>query len=308
MTTPSSILIIGSMAFDDLELPSGNARNVVGGSATYASFAASCFAPVRTVAVVGDDFPEETLGAMRGRGIAVEGVERVPGKTFRWAGRYDVDLIHRTTLDTQLNVFASFAPKLPEAYRDSPFVLLGNIHPALQLDVLEQVRSPRFVLADTMNFWIDGEPKAVAAMLRRIDTLVVNDEEARLLSGKYNIRRAAKEILSRGPRRLIIKRGEHGALLFDEDGVFAAPGFPLEDVIDPTGAGDAFAGGLIGYLACQPEITPLALRRGMLHATATASFCVEAVGTQRIATVTRPDITARLSEIRALYEFGASTM
>ncbi|AUX22995.1 sugar kinase [Sorangium cellulosum] len=296
------------MAFDDLELPSGSAKDVVGGSATYASFAASCFTPVRTVAVVGDDFPEETLAAMRARGIAVDGVERAPGKTFRWAGRYDEDLIHRTTLDTQLNVFASFAPKLPEAYRDTPFVLLGNIHPALQLDVLEQVRSPRFVLADTMNFWIEGEPKAVAAMLRRIDTLVVNDEEARQLSGKYNIRRAAKEILSRGPRRLIIKRGEHGALLFDEDGVFAAPGFPLEDVIDPTGAGDAFAGGLIGYLACQPEITPLALRRGMLHATATASFCVEAVGTRRIAAVTRADIAARLSEIRALYEFGASSM
>ncbi|WP_437767501.1 PfkB family carbohydrate kinase [Sorangium sp. So ce281] len=308
MTTSSAILIIGSMAFDDLELPSGNERDVVGGSATYSAFAASSFAPVRTVAVVGDDFPEETLAAMRSRGISIEGVERAPGKTFRWAGRYDVDLIHRTTLDTQLNVFASFAPKLPETYRDTPFLLLGNIHPALQLDVLEQVRAPRFVLADTMNFWIEGEPKAVAAMLRRIDTLVVNDEEARQLSGKYNIRRAAKEILSRGPRRLIIKRGEHGALLFDEEGVFAAPGFPLEDVIDPTGAGDAFAGGLIGYLACQPEITPLALRRGMLHATATASFCVEAVGTRRIATVTRADIAARLTEIRALYEFGASTM
>ncbi len=308
MTTSSAILIIGSMAFDDLELPSGSAKNVVGGSATYSSFAASSFAPVRTVAVVGDDFPEETLASMRARGISVEGVERAPGKTFRWAGRYDEDLVHRTTLDTQLNVFASFAPKLPETYRDTPFLLLGNIHPALQLDVLEQVRSPRFVLADTMNFWIEGEPKTVAAMLRRIDTLVVNDEEARQLSGKYNIRRAAKEILSRGPRRLIIKRGEHGALLFDEEGVFAAPGFPLEDVIDPTGAGDSFAGGLIGYLACQPEVTPLALRRGMLHATATASFCVEAVGTQRIATVTRADISARVSEIRALYEFGASTM
>jgi sugar/nucleoside kinase (ribokinase family) len=308
VTTSSAILIIGSMAFDDLELPSGNERDVVGGSATYSAFAASCFAPVRTVAVVGDDFPEETLTAMRSRGISIEGVERAPGKTFRWAGRYDVDLIHRTTLDTQLNVFASFAPKLPDTYRDTPFLLLGNIHPALQLDVLEQVRAPRFVLADTMNFWIEGEPKAVAAMLRRIDTLVVNDEEARQLSGKYNIRRAAKEILSRGPRRLIIKRGEHGALLFDEEGVFAAPGFPLEDVIDPTGAGDAFAGGLIGYLACQPEITPLALRRGMLHATATASFCVEAVGTRRIATVTRSEIAARLTEIRALYEFGASTM
>ena len=308
MTTSPAILIVGSMAFDDLELPTGNAKDVVGGSATYSSFAASSFAPVRVVAVVGDDFPEETLAAMRGRGVDVDGVERAAGKTFRWAGRYDQDLIHRTTLDTQLNVFASFAPKLPDTYRDTPFVLLGNIHPALQLDVLEQIRAPQFVLADTMNFWISGEPRTVSAMLRRIDTLVVNDEEARQLSGIYNIRRAAKDILTRGPRRLIIKRGEHGALLFDEDGVFAAPGFPLEDVVDPTGAGDSFAGGLLGYIASQPSITPLTLRRGMLYATATASFCVEAVGTGRIAAVTREDITRRVDDIRALYEFGAGTM
>jgi sugar/nucleoside kinase (ribokinase family) len=280
----------------------------VGGSATYSAFAASTIAPVRVVAVVGNDFPDETLAAMRARGIDVTGVERAAGETFRWSGRYDEDLIHRATLDTQLNVFASFNPRLPEAYRDTPLVLLGNIHPALQLDVLEQVRSPMFVLADTMNFWITGEPKTVAAMLRRIDTLVVNDEEARLLSGIYNIRRAARDILTRGPRRLIIKRGEHGALLFDEEGVFAAPGFPLEEVIDPTGAGDSFAGGLLGYLACQAHITPLALRRGMLYATATASFCVEAVGTRRVAAVTREDVARRVSEIRELYEFGASTM
>lgn len=308
MTTSSAILIVGSMAFDDLELPTGSARDVVGGSATYSSFAASTFAPVRVVAVVGDDFPAETLDAMRARGIDVEGIERAEGKTFRWSGRYDEDLIHRTTLDTQLNVFASFAPRLPEPYRDTPFVLLGNIHPALQLDVLEQIRAPRFVLADTMNFWISGEPRTVASMLRRIDTLVVNDEEARQLSGIYNIRRAAKDILTRGPRRLIIKRGEHGALLFDEEGVFAAPGFPLEDVIDPTGAGDSFAGGLLGYLATQAQVTPLALRRAMLYATATASFCVEAIGTRRIASVTREDITRRVDEIRDLYEFGASSM
>ncbi|MCC6555446.1 MAG: sugar kinase [Polyangiaceae bacterium] len=308
MTTSSAILIVGSMAFDDLELPTGSARDVVGGSATYSSFAASTFAPVRVVAVVGDDFPAETLDAMRARGIDVEGIERAEGKTFRWSGRYDEDLIHRTTLDTQLNVFASFAPRLPESYRDTPFVLLGNIHPALQLDVLEQIRAPRFVLADTMNFWISGEPRTVASMLRRIDTLVVNDEEARQLSGIYNIRRAAKDILTRGPRRLIIKRGEHGALLFDEEGVFAAPGFPLEDVIDPTGAGDSFAGGLLGYLATQAQVTPLALRRAMLYATATASFCVEAIGTRRIASVTREDITRRVDEIRDLYEFGASSM
>ncbi|HSO00601.1 MAG TPA: PfkB family carbohydrate kinase, partial [Candidatus Nanopelagicales bacterium] len=270
MTNASSILIVGSMAFDDLELPTGSAPNVVGGSATYSSFAASVFAPVRVVAVVGDDFPEEMLTSMRGRGIDVEGVERAEGRTFRWAGRYDEDLIHRTTLDTQLNVFASFKPRLPEAYRETPLILLGNIHPALQLDVLEQVHAPAFVLADTMNFWISGEPRALASMLRRIDTLVVNDEEARQLSGMYNIRKAAREILARGPKRVIIKRGEHGALLFDEEGVFAAPGFPLEDVVDPTGAGDSFAGGLLGYLATQPQITALSVRRAMLYATATA--------------------------------------
>jgi sugar/nucleoside kinase (ribokinase family) len=302
------ILIVGSMAFDDLELPSGSAKDVVGGSATFSSLAASTFAPVRVVAVVGDDFPEATLDAMRARGIDTQGVERAAGKTFRWAGRYDADLAGRTTLDTQLNVFASFAPKLPAAYRETPIVLLGNIHPALQLDVLEQARSPRLVVADTMNFWIQGEAKALAALLKRIDTLVINDEEARELSGTHNISRAAREILRRGPRRLIIKRGEHGALLFDDQGIFAAPGFPLENVVDPTGAGDSFAGGFVGYLASQQQLSPLALRRAMVHATATASYCVEAVGTSRIAKLTKAEITERVMSIRALYDFGASTM
>jgi sugar/nucleoside kinase (ribokinase family) len=302
------ILIVGSMAFDDLELPSEIARDVVGGSATYSAFAASSFAEVRVVGVVGDDFPATTLEAMRARGIDTEGVERAAGRTFRWAGRYDADLVHRTTLDTQLNVFASFKPKIPAAYRQTPIVLLGNIHPQLQLEVLDQVERPRLVVADTMNFWIEGEPKAVEAMLRRIDTLVVNDEEARQLSGRHNIRRAAREILGRGPNRVIIKRGEHGALLFDEHGIFAAPGFPLEDVVDPTGAGDSFAGGFVGYLAGEEKLGAHTLRRAMLYATATASFCVEAVGTRRIAAVTRPDVAARVREIRALYDFGESTM
>jgi sugar/nucleoside kinase (ribokinase family) len=296
------------MAFDDLDLPSGSAKDVIGGSATYSAFAASGFTQVRVVAVVGEDFPAATLGALEARGIDTRGIERVEGRTFRWAGRYDPDLVHRTTLDTQLNVFAHFRPKIPAAYRDSPMLLLGNIHPALQLEVLDQVDRPRLVVADTMNFWIEGEPKLVAEMLKRVDLLVINDEEARQLSGYVNIRRAAREILSRGPGRLIIKRGEHGALLFDEHGVFAAPGFPLEDVVDPTGAGDSFAGGFIGYLAAQPEITGLALRRAMIHATATASFCVEAVGTRRVAEVSRPDVAARVAAIRALYDFGAHTM
>jgi sugar/nucleoside kinase (ribokinase family) len=302
------ILIVGSMAFDDLELPTGSFTNIVGGSATFSSLAASTFAPVRVVAVIGDDFPEATLEALRVRGIDTGGIERAHGKTFRWAGRYDADLAGRTTLDTQLNVFAAFAPKIVPSYRETPVVLLGNIHPALQLDVLEQVRSPKLVVADTMNFWIQGEPKTLAALLKRIDTLVINDEEARQLSGTHNISRAAREVLRRGPRRLIIKRGEHGALLFDDHGIFAAPGFPLENVVDPTGAGDSFAGGLIGYLASQPEITPLAFRRAMVHATATASYCVEAVGTERVARLTRSDIAERVNAIRALYDYGASSM
>jgi len=308
VNTRDTILIVGSVAFDDLELPTVNAKDVIGGSATYSALAASTFAPVRVVAVIGDDFPEATLDAMRARGIDTEGIERASGKTFRWAGRYDADLVHRTTLDTQLNVFASFSPKIPAAYKDSRIVLLGNIHPALQLDVLTQVEKPRLVIADTMNFWITGEPKTVDAMLKRIDVLVVNDEEARQLSGKYNLRRAAREILGRGPKRLIIKRGEHGALLFDEHGVFAAPGFPLEDEVDPTGAGDSFAGGLVGYLATKESHSGVTLRRAMIYATATASTCVEAVGTRKVSELTMLKVTERVAAIRALYDFEAHAM
>jgi sugar/nucleoside kinase (ribokinase family) len=308
VTSVSPILIVGSMAFDDLEFATGSVADVVGGSATYSAFAASTFAPVRVVAVVGDDFSEGVLESLRARQIDTEGIERASGRTFRWAGRYDADLVHRTTLDTQLNVFASFQPKIPPAYRDSPIVLLGNIHPALQVEVLEQVKSPRLVVADTMNFWITGEPRALAAMMERIDILVINDEEARLLAGVRNLSRAAREIARRGPKRVVIKRGEHGALLFDEQGVFAAPGFPLENEVDPTGAGDSFAGGFVGYLATLPEVSPLALRRAMVHATATASYCVEAVGTARVASLTRAEVVTRVNAICALYDFGASTM
>ena len=308
MNSASPILIVGSMAFDDLQLPSVTATNVVGGSATYSAFAASAFAPVRVVGVVGDDFPQATLQAMQARGIDTEGVEHASGRTFRWAGRYDADLIGRTTLDTQLNVFASFQPKIPAAYRTTPLVLLGNIHPALQIDVLSQVERPRLIVADTMNFWIQGEAKILAEMLRRVDLLVINDEEARLLSGIHNIRRAAEDVRKRGPRNVIIKRGEHGALLFDEEGIFAAPAFPLHEVIDPTGAGDCFAGGLLGYLATVSEPSPLAMRRAMVHATATASYCVEAVGTERVAKIGLPDVKDRVGAICKLYDFGAHTM
>ncbi len=308
MNSASAILIVGSMAFDDLQLPTVTATNVVGGSATYSAFAASAFAPVRVVAVVGDDFPAATLRSMEANGIDTTGIEQASGRTFRWAGRYDADLVGRTTLDTQLNVFAAFQPKIPTIYRSSPLVLLGNIHPALQLDVLNQVEKPRLIVADTMNFWIQGESKLLGEMLRRVDLLVINDEEARLLSGLHNIRRAAEDVLKRGPRSVIIKRGEHGALLFDESGIFAAPAYPLHEVIDPTGAGDCFAGGLLGYLATTPEVTPLSLRRAMVHATATASFCVEAVGTERVATIGIAEVRNRVTEICKLYDFGANTM
>jgi sugar/nucleoside kinase (ribokinase family) len=308
VNSASPILIVGSMAFDDLQLPSVTATDVVGGSATYSAFAASIFAPVRVVGVVGDDFPARTLELMRSHGIDTEGVEHASGRTFRWAGRYDADLVGRTTLDTQLNVFAHFQPKIPASYRTTPLVLLGNIHPALQLDVLNQVERPRLVVADTMNFWIQGEPKILAEMLRRVDLLVINDEEARMLSGIHSIRRAADDVRKRGPRSVIIKRGEHGALLFDEDGIFAAPAYPLHEVIDPTGAGDCFAGGLLGYIATAPDLSGLSMRRAMVHATATASYCVEAVGTARVAEIHMADVKERVAAICRLYDFGASTM
>lgn len=307
MTTRAPVLIVGSMAFDDLELPTGSFPNTVGGSATYAALAASTFTEVRVVAVVGDDFTAETLQLMGDRGIQTQGIERAAGKTFRWAGRYAPDLATRETLDTQLNVFAAFQPKIPEAFRATPIVLLGNIHPALQIDVLSQIEGPRLVVADTMNFWIQGEPEKLAAMLTKAHVLIINDEEARELTGIHNIRRAAADIRRRGPHTLIVKRGEHGALLFDETGIFAVPGFPLEDVVDPTGAGDSFAGGFIGHLAghVQKDGAPpssKALRAAMLYGTATASYSVEGVGTSRLHGLATVDVDARVTQIRSLFE------
>jgi len=296
--TTQTVLIVGSMAFDDLELPSITATDVVGGSAAYSALAASLFAPVRVVAVVGDDFPEPVLEDLARRGIDVSGIERSRGKTFRWAGRYAKNLSSRTTLRTELNVFADFRPRLPAAFSDSSFVLLGNIHPDLQLEVLEQVRAPRFVAADTMNFWIEGERPALERVLARIDTLVINDEELRQLAGEHNIRRAARAALALGPRRLVVKRGEYGALLFDEHGSFFAPAYPLEDEIDPTGAGDSFAGALIGQIARTGAIDRSSLREALLVSSTVASYCVEDVGTRRLAALRAEDVDARLDELR----------
>ncbi|NUO47908.1 MAG: sugar kinase [Polyangiaceae bacterium] len=299
------VLIVGSMAFDDLELPTGSFRDTVGGSATFASYAASTFTTVRTVAVVGDDFPEDVLKTLASRGVATGAIERASGKTFRWAGRYDADLVGRTTLDTQLNVFADFQPKIPADYAESPIVLLGNIHPELQSNVLDACVAPKLVVADTMNFWIQGEPQKLAKLLSRAQVLIINDEEARELSGIHNIRRAAADIRKRGPHTLIIKRGEHGALLFDDTGIFAVPGYPLENVVDPTGAGDSFAGGFVGYLAAHLDRQSAmghVLRSAMLYGTATASYCVEGVGTSKIQTLVMGDVEARVTQIRALFE------
>jgi sugar/nucleoside kinase (ribokinase family) len=292
------------MAFDDLQLPTGTFPDVVGGSATYGAYAATSFAPVRLVAVVGHDFPEEHLERLRRRGADVAGVERKAGETFRWAGRYSDNLASRETLDTRLNVFAHFEPRLPAGYAEAPFVLLGNIHPRLQLSVLDQVKGARFVVADTMNFWIEGEPKALAEMMKRVDALVINEEEVRQLAGEHNVHRAARAVQAMGPRIVIVKRGEYGALLFDDRGPFFAPAYPLEDVLDPTGAGDSFAGGLLGYLATQPEVSPVALRRAIMVASACASFCVEAVGTERLTRLTRDDVATRLDSFRSLMHFG----
>ncbi|MFO0678392.1 MAG: PfkB family carbohydrate kinase [Polyangiaceae bacterium] len=311
MAEADCVLVVGSIAFDDLEMPSGSFPDVVGGAATYSSIAAALLAPVRLVGVVGEDFPEATLADLGKRGIDTAGVEKAKGKTFRWKGRYAPDLMSRETLDTQLNVFADFRPKIPASFRTSPYVLLGNIHPALQLEVLEQVQKPKFVMADTMNFWISGEPAALGEVLKRIDLLVINDEEARELSGIQNLVKAAADIRKRGPSKLIVKRGEHGALLFDEHGMFFVPGYPLEQVNDPTGAGDTFAGGLMGALtkdgtANAGSLSRPTLRRAMFMASALASYCVEDVGTKRLAAVSKADLKARLDAFASLVDYGGS--
>ncbi len=302
--TADHVLIVGSMAFDDLELPSVNAKDVVGGAATYAAYAASLFAPTRVVAVVGEDFPAAVLEELGQRDVDCAGVERAKGKTFRWKGRYAPNLASRETLDTQLNVFADFRPKLPASFADSPYVLLGNIQPQLQLDVLAQMKAPRFVAADTMNFWISGERKKLGEVLSKTDTLMINDEELRELAEIHNIRRAATAVLKMGPRRLIVKRGEYGAMLFDSEGVFFTPAYPLEEEIDPTGAGDTFAGALLGYLAASGTLDGPCLRRGLRLASALASFCVEGVGTSKLKIVERADVMMRLEALRSITKTG----
>ena len=303
MTRP--VLTVGSVAFDSIRTPFGEVSRVVGGAATFFSIAASFFSDVRLVAVVGEDFGERHMQVFGGRRIDLEGLQRVPGDTFRWKGEYKLDLNTRQTIYTHLNVFEDFSPRVPERFRATPIVFLANIHPALQIEVLDQVEAPRFVALDTMNYWIDGTPSELGQVLRRVDAVVINDEEARQLSGKANLVKAAREIRAMGPGRVIIKRGEHGVLMTRGDGFFAAPGLPLEEVCDPTGAGDTFAGGFIGYLAAADDLSDDAVTRAAVCGSAMASLSVEDFGLGRLVSLTDEDIRARFDAFRRLTHFDA---
>jgi sugar/nucleoside kinase (ribokinase family) len=298
-----SILVVGSVAFDSITTPYGQAPDVVGGSANYFSVAASFFAPVRLVAVVGEDFPAAHLEFLRSRGVDLEGLQQVAGKTFRWVGEYGQDFNEARTLETELNVFASFAPAIPPAYRESDVVFLANIDPDLQREVLAQVKRPALVALDTMNYWIAGKPGALRQTLSLVDLLVINDAETRQLAGTANLVRAARTIQSWGPRILIIKRGEYGALMLNGGDWFALPALPLERVQDPTGAGDCFAGGAIGYLASGMRFDDAALRRAMVYGSVMASFNVEAFSLERLRTLTVAEIQERYQAFRRLTHF-----
>jgi sugar/nucleoside kinase (ribokinase family) len=298
-----AILVVGSVAFDTVETPSGRAERILGGSASFFSVAACLFAPVNLVGVVGDDFGEEQLAAFRDRPIDLEGLERAEGETFHWQGRYSRDLNSRETIRTDLNVFEFFEPKIPAAYRSSELVFLGNIDPVLQSRVLEQVERPRLVACDTMNFWIHGKPDELRDTLRNVDVLLINDTEASELSGEWNLVKAARAIRSMGPSTLVVKKGEHGALMFTEAGSFAAPAYPLEEVFDPTGAGDTFAGGFLGYLASASGHGEEDLRRAVVVGSALASFSVEAFGLDRLLSLTREEIDERYRLFQQLTHF-----
>jgi sugar/nucleoside kinase (ribokinase family) len=302
----SSMLVVGSVAQDTIHNHLGSHPYVLGGSAVFASLAASLFTKVQLVGVVGDDFPKEAVALLQRKGIDTSGLEIVAGgKTFHWEGRYSPDLTSRESMKTELNCFADFHPKIPAAQRNTPYVMLGNIHPSLQVEVLDQMERPKLVIADTMNFWISGTPKELAKMLARIDLLVINEEEARQLSGIHNISKAASALRAMGPRLVVIKRGEYGALLFDGESVFSAPAFPVEDVADPTGAGDTFAGGLLGYLAREDRVDGVSLRRAVIYGSVIASFSVEGVSVDRLVQVSSSDVASRYAAFARLAHFAS---
>jgi len=299
-----SLLVVGSVAFDALESPYGKVERALGGAATYFAVAASFFTHVNLVGIVGDDFTEVDARIFRGRTIDIDGLERAKGKTFFWAGRYSQNLNERVTLTTELNVFAEFKPRLPEKYRDSKFVFLANIAPDLQRDVLHQVKKrPKIAALDTMNYWIERSNAELRETLKHVDILMINDSETRELSSEHNLLRAAKHIFKMGPTTLIVKRGEYGAMMVDKRGVFCVPAFPLEEPHDPTGAGDSFAGGFMGYLAGNGDKNDAALRRAMVFGSVLGSFAVEQFGLDRLRHLKRSEIHARARHFAKLTQF-----
>lgn len=304
-----SLVVVGSVAYDCVETPHGRVDRMLGGACTYIALSASYFSDVRIVAVVGEDFDPADEQFLRDRGIDLEGLERAPGKTFFWSGVYSPDMNDRTTLKTELNVFAGFNPKLPPSYHSQPYLLLGNIQPALQRSVREQMNGVRLVGGDTMNYWITGFRNELLETLKGWDFLLINDSEARLLSGEHNLKRAACKILNMGPSTIVIKRGEYGAMLFRRDSYFIVPGYLLDDIFDPTGAGDCFAGGFVGYLAqCgfdlkDDHIDPRILHRAVIYGSVMGSYCCERFGVERFRTLTRAEVDGRFEEFRRFTEF-----
>jgi sugar/nucleoside kinase (ribokinase family) len=298
-----SLLVVGSVAFDSVKTPFGEVDEVLGGSATYFATSASYFTDVRLVAAVGDDFPDKHINFLKLREIDIHGLERVPGKTFRWKGQYGYALNEAETLETHLNVFESFKPVIPELYRDSDVVFLANIDPDLQRDVLSQVKNPKIVAADTMNFWIEGKRESLLETLKLVDILLINDAEARQLTGEHNLVKAARKIFDFGPKTLVIKRGEFGVLLFHGKAVFSAPAYPLENVYDPTGAGDTFAGGFMGYITSIMDFNESVVRRATIMGSVMASFNVEDFSLNRIRELDYKEIEGRYREFKSLSHF-----
>ncbi|MGN6195674.1 MAG: PfkB family carbohydrate kinase [Ginsengibacter sp.] len=304
-----AIISVGTMAFDAIETPFGKIDKIIGGSGTYVAYSASHLTqPIQQISIIGNDFPQEELDELEKRGVQLSGVDMVPGqKSFFWSGKYHLDMNTRDTLITDLNVLANFDPKVPEEYQGAEYLMLGNVMPKLQLSVIEQLRTrPKLIVLDTMNFWMEVAMEDLKKVLLKVDVLLINDSEARQLSGEYSLVKSAKKILQMGPKFLIIKKGEHGALLFHEDHVFFAPALPLEDVFDPTGAGDAFAGGFIGHLSHTDNISFENMKTAIIVGSAMASFCVEKFGPQRLKEISKQDIDARLEQFVQLVNFDIS--
>jgi sugar/nucleoside kinase (ribokinase family) len=302
----SKLLIVGTVAFDAIETPFGKTDKILGGAATYIGLSASFFnVDSAIVSVVGEDFPQEHLDLLSERNINIEGIEIVKGgKTFFWSGKYHNDMNSRDTLATELNVLADFNPVVPQAYKDASVVMLGNLHPIVQSSVLNQMTSqPKLVVLDTMNFWMDCALPELLEVIKRVDVITINDEEARQLSGEYSLVKAAAKIQTMGPKYVVIKKGEHGALIFHNKDVFFAPALPLEEVFDPTGAGDTFAGGFSGYIAQSEDISFENMKNAIIHGSNLASFCVEKFGTERMVNLNKEDVYARLQQFKALTQF-----